>query len=492
MQTVREKQKLIIKNQGRIYTPSFIVENILDLANYKDKILEKNVVDNSCGDGAFLIEIVRRYCKAFLKNNSNINELKKHLERYIHGIEVEKDETEKCIENLNNEVKKFSISGVNWDVICADTLDVKKFDGKMDFVVGNPPYVRVHNLAKSYDKVKKFSFNQNGMTDLYIVFFEIGFKMLSKSGKMCLITPSSCLKSKAGECLRKFILEEKNLEAIIDLGHFQPFEATTYTMITLFKNGRKNNSIEYYIYDEKNKKPGEKELLDYSDIFINGKIYISKKQNLSLLHELEDYNSIVLNKIEVKNGFATLADNVFIGDLKFKNLVIDVLKASTHKWYKCIFPYDNNGRSLRISDLEKYKDVYNYLVSNRSFLEQRSLDGKGGWYLFGRSQAIRDVFKNKIAINSIVKNKGSIKIEFVPAGSGVYSGLYILSDYSLEEIKDALVNDKFIEYLKLLKNYKSGGYYTFSSSDLQKFLTYKLRKNNHEQSTIFANNFQIV
>ena len=105
-----------------------------------------------------------------------------------------------------------------------------------------------------------------------------------------------------------------------------------------------------------------------------------------------------------------------------------------------------------------------------------------------RTKAIKDVFKNKIAVNSIVKDKNSIKIEQVPAGAGVYSGLYILSDFSLKEIKEVLINDEFIEYLKLLKNYKSGGYYTFSSSDLQKFLTYKLRKNNHEQSTIFTNN----
>lgn len=481
--------ELSVKNQGRIYTPRFIVENILDLVGYSDDIIEKNIIDNSCGDGAFLIKVVDRYCKTFLnKNKKDIKKLKGQLEKYIHGIEIDEEEVEKCLINLDKVVEKFGLSQVKWNVICADTLDIKKFDGKMDFVVGNPPYVRVHNLASNYDKVKKFSFSQNGMTDLYIVFFEIGLRMLNKIGKMCLITPSSCLKSKAGGNFRKYVFSQKNLKKIVDLGHFQPFEATTYTMITLFDNASMDGRVEYYIYNKNTKQPDEKEVLNYSDIFINGKINVSKRNSLSLLHDVENYSRNVSNNILVKNGFATLADDIFIGDIEFKDLTIGVLKASTGRWYKCIFPYGENGRLLDIFALQEHDNAYKYLLSKKEYLEKRSLDKNSKWYSFGRSQAINDVFKNKVAVNSIIKDKDSIKIKFVPAGSGVYSGLYILSDYSFEEIKKVLINDEFIEYLKLLKNYKSGGYYTFSSSDLQKFLTYKLRDNNHEQSTIFTNN----
>ena len=52
------------KANGRVYTPDYIVKNLLDLAGYyEENILKKHVVDNSCGDGAFLVEIVDRYCK---------------------------------------------------------------------------------------------------------------------------------------------------------------------------------------------------------------------------------------------------------------------------------------------------------------------------------------------------------------------------------------------------------------------------------------------
>ena len=91
---------------------------------------------------------------------------------------------------------------------CENTLTVKRFNGKMDFVVGNPPYVRVHNLDESLDLTKTFSFAQDGMTDLYIVFYEIGLKMLNEKGVLGYITPSSYFNSLAGSYMRKTFVSE--------------------------------------------------------------------------------------------------------------------------------------------------------------------------------------------------------------------------------------------------------------------------------------------
>ena len=76
-----------------------------------------------------------------------------------------------------------------------------------------------HNLDTSYDAVK-IKFAEKGMTDLFIVFFEIGFNMLSTNGCMSPITPSSWLSSQAGKNLRTYILHNKNLSGLIDLEHF--------------------------------------------------------------------------------------------------------------------------------------------------------------------------------------------------------------------------------------------------------------------------------
>ena len=113
--------------------------------------------------------------------------------------------------------------------------------------------------------------------------------------------------------------------------------------------------------------------------------------------------------------------------------------------------------------------------------ENISSHGDGSaWFLFGRSQGVLDVKKNKIAINSLIKDIDTIKLNEVPAGKGVYSGLYILTEFSFEKIKSILQTEDFVKYISLLKNYKSGGYYTYSSKDLEMYLNYKLSGEKYE------------
>ena len=110
----------------------------------------------------------------------------------------------------------------------------------MDFVLGNPPYVRVHNLNDDFDSVKGFLFGNGGMTDLYIVFYEVGIKMLNETGILCYITPSSFFTSVAGTNMRNYLNERKWLESICDLKHFQPFNAITYTTIVCINKQKKD------------------------------------------------------------------------------------------------------------------------------------------------------------------------------------------------------------------------------------------------------------
>ncbi len=466
-----------VKNFGRVYTPDYLVNVILDFGNYNSvEILQKHVIDNSCGDGAFLKEIVLRYCQEFVKHHSNadILVLKEQLETYIHGIEIDTNESISCEKNLNTVVEKFGLANVNWDIVNADTLTINTFNNRMDFVFGNPPYVRVHNLNNSYDIVKTFNFAQYGMTDLFVVFFEVGFRMLSKNGVMCLITPSSWLSSNAGKTLRKYIMHHKNLSGIIDLEHFQPFSATTYTLISKFITSRKFSEIEYYTFEATTLNKKFQKKIDLEKMSIDDKFYLSSNDNLQLLTEIKRNND---KYVEVKNGFATLADSIFIGDFQFEKGIIDVVKASTGKWTKCIFPYDKNGKQIPLEEFKQNTEAFAHLLLNKEKLTNtRDIDSKNNWYLFGRTQAIKDVFRDKYAINTVLKDVNSIKLEKVKSGNGVYSGLYILTDIDFETIKKIIINENFIDYIKLLKNYKSGGYYTFSSKDLQQYLNYSLSK----------------
>lgn len=171
------------KRFGQVFTPEYLVRDILDFVGYvpHGDILEKHVIDNSCGDGAFLVEVARRYAEAyFTRHGRNGGKtLARQLGTFVHGIEIDSESHAACLKRLDAFAAELGLPPVGWDVRNADALTVDAYDGKMDFVVGNPPYVRVHNLGGNFNRVKGHSFCTEGMTDLYLVFYEIGLGMLS-------------------------------------------------------------------------------------------------------------------------------------------------------------------------------------------------------------------------------------------------------------------------------------------------------------------------
>ncbi len=458
------------KMHGRVYTPQHIVHTVLDHSNYlSTAILKKHVIDNSCGDGAFLCEIVKRYCDTYLALHNNKEQLKQQLETYIHGIELDRVEQQKCISNLNSTVSNYGIASIDWDVLCADTLAVAQYNNMMDYVFGNPPYVRVRNLSDIYNNVKQYTFAQQGMTDLYIVFCEIGFRMMTDKGIMGLITPSSWLLSTAGATLRQHITHHKNVEKIIDLGHYQPFDAATYTIITICNNAIQHKEIEYYTYNTDSMRPCFVEKIKLSDMLISKGFYLAPHRQLVSLKEIKE--SHVHPYTRVKYGIATLADRIFIGDHAFTQHTIPVIKASTGKQTLCIYPYNKTGKPLPIEEIEKKHELYQYLLSHRDKLPNSN---DTAWYTFGRSQAIKDLYKHKYAISPIIKDINSIRLTEAPAGTGVYSGLYILTELDYSSLHDIIFTNDFIEYVSMLKNYRIGGYYSFTAKDLERYLNYKL------------------
>ena len=470
--SVEPKAKGKVKKSGQVYTPDYIVKNILDLVGYTGKtILEKHVIDNSCGDGAFLIEILRRYLTWCNKEKISKSEVRKRLETYIHGIELDKDECAKCIANLNALANEYGIDNISWDIRCEDATECDCYDGKMDYVVGNPPYVRIHNLGQR-GHIKQFEFAKTGMTDLYLVFFEIGLKMMKDNGVLGYISPSSYFNSSAGSAMRNYFVRNFLLNAVVDLEHYQAFSATTYTAITVLR--KDSQTVDYYKYSGSEKAPVFVCSLSSGDYHIKDNFYFSSRNNLLRLKKIIDNKSSHREAVSIKNGFATLADSVFISDeFEFDEFIIPAVKSSTGKKKKCFFPYEDN-KIVSLDRLIKNEKIKSFLAEHEEKLKKRSIADADLWYGFGRTQAINDVYKNKYAISGLLRGLEDIKIVQCRAGTGVYGGLYVLSDFSLQTVKELIQNDDFVNYVRLLGKYKSGGYYTYSSKDVERFIDYKL------------------
>lgn len=465
-----------IKDFGQVFTPINIVNDVLDAAGYQgENVLKKHVIDNSCGDGAFLVEIIRRYINAYEKKNNKLDGIEKELTKYIHGIEMDREIFDACLVKLNKEIEVRNLNKIEFDILNEDSLKVEKYDNKMDFVLGNPPYVRVHNLNDQYNELKKYSFCGNGMTDLYIAFYEIGLKMLNKNGILCYITPNSFYNSLAGSKLREYIMKNQTMELIMDVGHYQPFNVTTYTTICKIVNGSYFGTCKYYKYDIKSGRPEFICDIKYKDLFVDGNIILSSDN--SKFYSILTYQNKKQPKVLVKNGFATLNDKIFIQEtFPFTENQIDVIKGSCGEWKKCIYPYDKDGKLISFDKLDK--KVQNYLNSHKKELIKDNSKVDSAWYAFGRTQAINDVKYDKYSINTTIKDVKSIRLNKVKSGQGMYSCLYILTEVPYEKLKSIICSKKFIEYLRVLNKCKSGGYFTYSSKDLAKFINCSLEEEN--------------
>lgn len=494
------------KTLGQVFTPQWIIAEILDLVGYNGKsILNKYILEPSSGDGAFLLEIANRYINACFEQKIEVCEIKVQLEKYIYAVELDEVEYLKSIENLNQLVKeKLNISkGLNWKIYNQNTLDFyKNYNSFFDFIVGNPPYIRIHNLdIQTRETLKQDFLFSEGTIDIYLSFFEMGFKMLKNDGFLGYITPNSYLHNSSYNLFREYLKNQKIVKTLIDFKANKVFKGfSTYTAITIINKSRTENHFEY------------KELINDKIEFVNTISFDSLNKNdwsftnsndEDFLSELErDRNAAIKDFFDVQYGFATLRDKIFIskienydenlvyfnGSLVEKAILKTVIKGSRFKGKineqgKILFPYELENKRYKVISEEKlinnYPNAYKYLLENRAELESRDMDKGAVWYEFGRSQGVQSIHNEKIVLSTLVN--GQIEYYKVPNDVLMYSGLFIIknkhfSDWSI--IENTLKSDEFYKYIRLTGKDFSGGYKSITSKQIKEF---KIKAHNPER-----------
>jgi adenine-specific DNA-methyltransferase len=474
------------KELGQVFTPKWIVQTIIQELNLTNDLYNKKVIDPACGDGAFLTEIVKIICENYPKKQAQ-----QILNNNIYGIEIDKSAFNDCLKNLNNLTKNYDLK-IKWNIFNDDTLILyKKYLNFFDVVIGNPPYIRIHNIDENTRKILKKEFLYNsGTIDLYLSFFELGFKLLNKNGKLGYITPNSFLRNTSYKNFRSFIKESQKLTTLIDFKANKVFEGfSTYTAISIF------DSIEYKSFKYK-------ELVDDKITTINNIEFKNLSDNFSFdsperinfVRKIEkNTNKKISDFYSVQYGFATLRDKIFISKItKIGNdfvvfngekietgLLKNIVKGSTftggkEQIKKIIFPYekiDNKFIALNEEVLQnKYPLTYNYLLKNKAELLKRDLDKNALWYEFGRSQGVQTSSKNKIVVSTLMKDK--IKFFALDSDTFVYSGIFITAkNNDFKIVNNVLNSNDFKKYIKITGKDFSGGYKSISSKQIKNFPT---------------------
>lgn len=516
MQNENKGRERKTKSLGQVFTPQWIVEEILDLVGYSDgDILQKKVLEPACGDGAFLQGIVRRYVNIARKSQLPDEEIAENLETFIFGIEIDASEYEKCINNLDRiACEEFQLRKIRWQIFNENTLHIyKNYLKEFDFIVGNPPYIRVHNLDIAVRQQLKQDFLfADGTTDLYLAFFEMGFKMLNINGLLGFITPNSWLHNASYKSFREHLKSQKMVHTIIDFKANKLFKGiSSYTAISIFQNQYQEAFFTY------------KELIDNKIEFVNQIHFaalnnqdwsFATDENAHFLARLSaERQQTIKEFFDVQYGFATLRDKIFIGKISEEiddNLVLfngkameksilkTVVKGSRFRGKideneKIIFPYElKNGRYRVISEEKMARDFPNcfrYFLSHKAELQQRDIDKNALWYEFGRSQDVQTMHHEKIVLSTLMFDK--IDFYRLPKDVLIYSGIFIIqktphSDWNI--IEETLKSEEFFRYIRLTGKDFSGGYKSITSKQIKNFKidcgqSLTLKKNQRLQNT---------
>jgi len=107
-----------------------------------------------------------------------------------------------------------------------------------DIVIGNPPYIDSETMKKLFpelrDTLRQSLDCTRGNWDIYIAFFEIGFKRLKPCGILSYITPNKWLAIPYGKTLREYFAG--NLFKLCDCKNIKVFEAGNSPIVSFINN----------------------------------------------------------------------------------------------------------------------------------------------------------------------------------------------------------------------------------------------------------------
>ncbi len=391
------------KKMGIYYTPSYIVDYIVKNTvgeNIKDKtideILEVKILDPACGSGSFLTRAFQEVADAIeerLKKGErsktltfqdynrrlSLGQKANILLNCIYGVDLDEKAVElaqlnlllKLLEDETPETKRRILPNMKDNIKCGNSLiddpkvagdkafkweaqfpDVFKGSG-FDVVVGNPPYVRIHEFDEATKKAFAKYNSATGQYDIYVLFIEKSLDILKEEGYLGFIVSNKFLVSDYGLGIRKIILNKSVIKYLLDVSNLKVFkEASVYPIIFISQKSNNHSKIQkskiaiaHNILNEQQIIAPKFTYFDQSDFLADKSLTINTTfDNLEIAKKIE-FNSIKLQEIsKISRGFRPPKKDLIKNKLEhgcFKYLIgKDLAKAYFIKWGGNIVKYE--------------------------------------------------------------------------------------------------------------------------------------------------------
>jgi hypothetical protein len=337
------------ENEGTVYTPSFLVNLLIDeclpLSNKKeDKKFDVKLIDVSCGSGIFITSAYKRLVqrwrvakgengKPISKDKIKLKEVKKILCDNIFGVDKNKTAVKLTKFSLqlalcqivpNNELWNWSEEKVfeklNDNIFKKDFFDFlvekKELHNSFDLVIGNPPFELIgkdkyNEYCEKLDQIK-FRFKvEVPRYQLALMFLECSNLLLKSNAELCFIQKSTSLLYNAkAEPFKNHLFNEFYVHQIIDF---------TLLKDVLFEKALVETCAVFYKKEKRDK---------YSTNHIVSKLLKNTKEGLSFEFDFYDFHEIY--KDEFVNNANVWRANL-LGGNRVNHLVNRLIKEDTEK-----------------------------------------------------------------------------------------------------------------------------------------------------------------
>lgn len=99
---VKSKQR--VADHGEVFTPAWMVEDMLNLVKHESERIDSRVLEPACGSGNFLVPVLSRKFATVQARHGRSEFEKRHYALLalmcVYGIELLEDNAEECRENL--------------------------------------------------------------------------------------------------------------------------------------------------------------------------------------------------------------------------------------------------------------------------------------------------------------------------------------------------------------------------------------------------------